>query len=68
MKSRLTGEDPDAGKHRRQEEMRATEEEMVGWHHQFNGSQSEQTLGDVEGQGYLACYSPWGHKESGMPE
>ena len=36
---------------------------MVGWHHQLNGCESEQTLGDSEGQASLACCSPWGHKE-----
>ena len=36
---------------------------MVGWHHQFNGHAFEQTLGDSEGQGSLACCSPWGCKE-----
>ena len=36
---------------------------MVGWHHQLNGHEFEQTLGD-EGQGSLACCSSWGHKES----
>ena len=45
-----------------------TEDAMVGWHHQFNGYESEQTLGDSEGQGGLACCSPWGGKESDMPE
>ena len=35
-----------------------TEDEMVGWHHQLNGYESEQALGDCEGQGSLACYSP----------
>ena len=39
------------------------EDEMVGWHHQLNGHESEQTLGDSEGQGSLSCCSPWGHKE-----
>ena len=34
---------------------------MVGWHHQFNGHEFEQTLGDGEGQGSLMCYSPRGH-------
>ena len=34
--------------------------EMVGWHHQLNGCEFEQTLGDSEGQGSLACCSPWG--------
>ena len=37
-------------------------EEMVGWHHQLNGHESEQILGDGEGQGSLACCSPWAHK------
>ena len=32
---------------------------MVGWHHQLNGHEFEQTTGDSEGQGSLACYSPW---------
>ena len=41
---------------------------MVGWHHRFNGHECEQTPGDSEGQGSLACYSPWGHKESDMTE
>ena len=41
-----------------------TEEEMVGWHHQLNGHEFEQTPGDSEGQGSLAYGSPWGHKES----
>ena len=43
---------------------RAKEDEMVGWHHCLNGHESEQTPGDCEGQGSLACCSPWGHKES----
>ena len=37
-----------------------TEYEMVGWHHRLNGHKFEQTLGDGEGQGSLACYSSWG--------
>ena len=40
-----------------------TEDEMVGWH-RLNGHEFEQTLGDSEGQGSLACCSPWGHEES----
>ena len=32
---------------------------MVAYHHQFNGQEFEQTLGDREGQGNLACFSPW---------
>ena len=45
-----------------------TEDEMVGWHHRFNGHEFEQTSGDSEGQGSLACCSPWGHKESDTME
>ena len=39
---------------------------MVGWHHQLNGH--EQALGVGDGQGSLACCSPWGHKELDMTE
>ena len=35
---------------------------MVGWHHQLNGHDFDQILGDGEGQGSLVCYSPWGCK------
>ena len=41
---------------------------MVGWHHRLNGHEFEQALGDSEGQGSLACYSPWGCEESDMTE
>ena len=37
---------------------------VVEWHHQLNGHEFKQALGDGEGQGILACYRPWGHKES----
>ena len=37
--------------------------QMVEWHHEFNEHELGQTLGDGEGQGCLACYSPQGHKE-----
>ena len=60
--------DLDAGKDRRQEENGMTEDEMVGWHHLFNGHESEQALEDGEGQGSLACCSPWSHKESDTTE
>ena len=43
-----------------------TEDELVGWHHQLNGHEFEQTLGNSEGQGSLACCSPWGHEELDM--
>ena len=45
-----------------------TEDEMVRWHHQFNGHDLEQTPGDSEGQGSLACCSPWGRTESDTTE
>ena len=41
---------------------------MVGWHHQLNGRDFEQTQGDSEGQGSLACCGPWDRKESNMTE
>ena len=41
-----------------------TEDEMVGWHHRLNGREFEQAPGVGEGQGGLACCSPWGRKES----
>ena len=41
---------------------------MVGWHHQLNGHEFEQALGDGEGQRSLACGNPWGHKDSDMTE
>ena len=45
-----------------------TEDKMIGWHHELNGHEFEQTLGDREGQGSLECYSPWGHEELDMTE
>ena len=68
VKSQLIGKDPDAGKDWGQEEKGTTEDEMVAWHHQLNGHEFEQVLGDGEGQGGLLCCSPWGHKESDMTE
>ena len=65
MKSRLIGKDPDAGKDWRQEEKQMTENEMVGWHHWFNGHEFEQTLGEFpEGLGSQVCCCPWSQKES----
>ena len=59
--SRLIGKDLDAGKDWSQKKGPT---EIVEWHHQLNRHEFEQTLGDSEGQGSLACCSPWGHKES----
>ena len=68
VKDWLTGKDPDAGKDWRQEQKGTTEDEMVGWHHRLNGYESEQTLGDSEGQGSLVCCSSQGLKESATTE
>ena len=56
-KSQLIRKDPDAGIDWGQEEKGVTENEMVGWHHRLNGHEFEQTPGDSEGQGSLACCS-----------
>ena len=45
-----------------------TEDEMVGWHHRLYGGEFEQALGVGDGQGNLACCSPWGRKESDTTE
>ena len=66
VKSQFIRKDPDAGKHWGQQEKGVTEDEMVGWHHWINGHESEQILGDTEGQGSLECCSSWGCKESDM--
>ena len=67
-KNWLIGKDPDAGKDWRQEEKGMTEDEMVGWHHQLDGHEFEKALGAGDGQGGLACCSPWGRKESNTAE
>ena len=64
----LNGKDPDAGKDWRQEEKGTTEDEMVGWHHWLNGYEFEQPPAVGDGQGSLACCSPWGRKESDTTE
>ena len=64
VKNWLLGKHPDARKDWRQEEKRMTEGEMVGWHHWLHGQEFEQAPGVDDGQGSLACYSPWGCKES----
>ena len=63
VKGWLTGKDPDTGKGWEQDEKRVTEDEMVEWHHRHDGCEFEQTLRNSEGQGSLACCSPWHHKE-----
>jgi len=66
-KNWLIGKDPDAGKDWRQEKG-TTENEMVGWHHRLNGQEFKKALGVGDGQGGLACCSPWGRKESDKTE
>ena len=68
VKNWLIWEDPDAGKGWGWGEKEMTEHEMVGWHHWLSGHEFEQTLGVGDGQGRLACSSPWGCKESDMTE
>ena len=65
VKSQLIRKDLDAMKDWRQEKG-MTEDEMVGRHHWLDGHEFELSPGDGEGQGSLACCSPWGHKESDM--
>ena len=62
-KSWLIWKDPDAGRDWGQEEKGTTEDEMVGWHHWLNGHEFGWTLGVGDGQGGLACSSPWDRKE-----
>ena len=59
----LIWKDPDAGKDWGQEEKAMTEDETVGWHHRLHGHGCGWILGVGDGQGGLACCSPWGCKE-----
>ena len=68
VKNWLLRKDPDAGKDRRWEEKDVTDDEMVGWHYRLNGHEFEWTPGVGDGQGGLACCSPWGHNESDTTE
>ena len=61
-KSQLIGKDLDTGKDGGLEEKGVTQDQMVGWHHWLKGHEFEQTLGESEGQGSSACYSPWCHR------
>ena len=64
-KIQLIGNNPDAGKDCRQEK-RTAEDEMVGWHHWLNGHEFEHTQKDSQGQGSLACCSPWDGSQTGL--
>ena len=61
VKSQFIEKDPDYRKDWRQKEKGIPEDEMVGWHHQLNGHEFEQILGDSEGYGSLMSCSPWLH-------
>ena len=67
-KNGLIWKDPDAGQDWRWEEKGMTEDDMVGWHQWLNGHEFEWTLGVGDGQGGLACCSPWGCKQPDMTE
>ena len=67
MCHQLIRKDPVAGRDWRQEKG-ATEDEMVGWHHWLNGHEFAQVPGVGDGQGSLACCSPWGRKELNMTQ
>jgi len=64
-KNWLIRKDPDAGKDWMQEEKGTIEDELIGWHHWLNGHEFEQAPGVGDGQGSLACCSPWGCKRVG---
>ena len=68
VKNWLIKKDSNAGKDWGQEAKETTEDETVGWHHQFDGHEFEQAPGVDDGQGSLVYCSPWGHKESDMTE
>ena len=67
-KNWLIWTDPDAGKEWRREEKAMTEDEMVGWHHRFDGHEFEHSPGVGDGQGSLECCSPRGCEESDTTE
>ena len=68
VKTWLIGTDPDARKDWGQEKKWVTEDETVGWHHRLDRHEFEWTPGVGDGQGSLACCSPWGRKESDTTE
>ena len=68
MRSWLIGKDPDAGKDWKQEGKRVTEDVRVGWHPWLNGHEFEQSPGEGEGKGSLACCSPWTCKETRLSD
>ena len=67
-KNWLIWKDLDARNDWRREEKGTTEDKMVGWHHQLNEHEFEKAPGVGDGQGSLACCSPWDRKELEMTE
>ena len=67
VRNKLIGKDSDAGEDLKQDK-RATEGEIVGWHHRLNGHEFGQTPGNSEGQESLACCSPLSRKELDITE
>ena len=59
----LIGKDPDAGRGWGQEEKGSTEDELSGWHHQFDAHEFEWTMGVGDAQGGVACCDSWGPKK-----
>ena len=68
VKNWLIGKDSDDVKDWKQEEKGTTEDEMAGWHHRLDRHEFEWTPGVGDGQGGLACCSPWGRRESDATE
>ena len=68
VKNWLTGKDPGAGKDWRWEDKGMTKDEMAGWHCWLDGHEFEQTREVGDGQGSLACCSPWGCKKLNITE
>ena len=68
MKNWLVWKDPDAGRDWRRQEKGTTEDETVGWHHRLERHEFEQVPGVGDGQRSVACFSPWGRKESDTTE
>ena len=68
VKSWPIGKHPNAGRDWGQEEKGTTEDEMAEWHHRLNGHEFEWTPGVGDGQGGLACFDSWGHKELDLTE
>ena len=68
VNSWLFEKDTDAEKDWDHEEKEETEVQMVGWYHWLNGHDFEQTLGECDRQGILACCSPWGRRKLNSTE